>query len=139
MEKIDVYIRRQPIYVTEGATVRDVVRLMASNNIGLVVVVDSGRRPVAVVSERDVIKALDRGVSMDEKAVNIGTRGPLLTAKRGDDVYKVVKAMRERGIRHVVVLNDDGTLAGVVSIRDLIEDKALKAIGEKVWWPPPEE
>jgi len=39
----------------------------------------------------------------------------------------------------LLVLNNDGTLGGVVSIRDLVEDRALKTIGDKVWWPKPEE
>ena len=45
----------------------------------------------------------------------------------------------ERGTRHILVVDDAGKLVGVVSIRDLVEDRALKSIGDRVWGPPPEE
>ena len=60
-------------------------------------------------------------------------------AKPEDDIYSAIKKMRERGTRHILVVDDAGKFVGVVSIRDLIEDRALKRIGDKVWWPPPEE
>jgi len=117
----------------------DVVKIMATYNVGLVAVVDEAGRPLGVVSERDVIRALASGVQLSAKAIEVGTRGNLLTAKAEDDIYSVVKKMRERGTRHILVVDDAGKLVGVVSIRDLVEDRALKSIGDRVWWPPPEE
>jgi CBS domain-containing protein len=125
--------------VTQEATLLDVVKIMATHNVGLVAVVDEAGRPLAVVSERDVIRALAKGVQLSAKAIEVGTRGNLLTAKAEDDIYSVIKKMRERGTRHILVVDDAGKLVGVVSIRDLVEDRALKAIGDRVWWPPPEE
>ncbi len=40
--------------------------------------------------------------------------------------------MRERGVRHILVVDDAGRL---VSVRDLVEDRALRAIGDRVWRP----
>jgi len=124
---------------TQEATLLDVVKIMATHNIGLVAVVDEAGRPLGVVSERDVIRALARGVQLSAKAIEVGTRENLLTAKPEDDIYSAIKKMRERGTRHILVVGDAGKLVGVVSIRDLIEDRALKSIGDRVWWPPPEE
>jgi len=139
MDKVGAFVKRQPLSVTQEATLLDVVKIMATHNVGLVVVVDEAGRPLAVVSERDVIRALARGVQLSAKAIEVGTRGNLLTAKADDDIYSAVKKMRERGTRHILVVDDAGKLVGVVSIRDLVEDRALKSIGDRVWWPPPEE
>ena len=139
MDKVGAFVKRQPVTATAEATLLDAVKLMASHNIGLVVVVDDAGRPVGVVSERDVIRALARGAQLSEKALDVGTKGNLLVAKAEEDIYSAVKKMRERGTRHILVVDDAGRLVGVVSIRDLVEDRALKAIGDKVWWPPPEE
>jgi CBS domain-containing protein len=125
--------------VTQEATLLDIVKIMATHNVGLVAVVDEAGRPLGVVSERDVIRALARGVQLSAKAIEVGTRGNLLTAKVEDDIYSVIKKMRERGTRHILVVDDAGKLVGVVSIKDLVEDRALKSIGDRVWWPPPEE
>jgi CBS domain-containing protein len=139
MDKVGAFVKHQPLTVTKDAALLDVVKIMATRNIGLVAVVDEAGRPLGVVSERDVIRALARGVKLSAKAIEVGTRGNLLTAKADDDIYSVVKKMRERGTRHILVVDDAGKLVGVVSIRDLVEDRALKAIGDIVWWPPPEE
>jgi len=139
MDKVGAFIKRPPLTTTQEATLLDVVKIMATHNVGLVAVVDEAGRPLGVVSERDVIRALARGVQLSAKAIEVGTRGNLLTAKAEDDIYSVVKKMRERGTRHILVVDDAGELVGVVSIRDLVEDKALKSIGDRVWWPPPEE
>jgi CBS domain-containing protein len=139
MDKVGAFVKRPPLTVTQEATLHDVVKIMATHNIGLVAVVDEAGRPLGVVSERDVIRALARGVQLSAKAIEVGTRGNLLTAKAEDDIYSVIKKMRERGTRHILVVDDAGKLVGVVSIRDLVEDRALKSIGDRVWWPPPEE
>jgi CBS domain-containing protein len=139
MDKVGAFVKRLPLTVTQEAALLDVVKIMATHNVGLVAVVDEAGRPLGVVSERDVIRALARGVQLSAKAIEVGTRGNLLTAKAGDDIYSVIKKMRERGTRHILVVDDAGKLVGVVSIRDLIEDRALKSIGDRVWWPPPEE
>ena len=139
MDKVGAFVKRPPLTATQDATLLDVVKIMATHNVGLVAVVDEAGRPLGVVSERDVIRALARGVQLSAKAIEVGTRENLLTAKAEDDVYPAIKKMRERGTRHILVVDDAGKLVGVVSIRDLIEDRALKSIGDKVWWPPPEE
>ncbi len=139
MDKVGAFIKRPPLTATQEATLLDVVKIMATHNVGLVAVVDEAGRPLGVVSERDVIRALARGVQLSAKAIEVGTRENLLTAKAGDDIYSAIKKMRERGTRHILVVDDAGKLVGVVSIRDLVEDRALKSIGDRVWWPPPEE
>jgi Predicted transcriptional regulator, contains C-terminal CBS domains len=139
MDKVGAFVKRPPLTATQEATLFDVVKIMATHNIGLVAVVDEAGRPLGMVSERDVIRALARGVQLSAEAIEVGTRENLLTAKADEDVYSAIKKMRERGTRHILVVDDAGKLVGVISIRDLIEDRALKSIGDRTWWPPPEE
>jgi FOG: CBS domain len=139
MDKVGAFVKRPPLTVTQEAALHDVVKIMATHNIGLVAVVDEAGRPLGVVSERDIVRALARGVQLSAKAIEVGTRENLLTAKAEDDTYSAIKKMRERGTRHILVVDDAGKLVGVISIRDLIEDRALKSIGDRVWWPQPEE
>jgi CBS domain-containing protein len=133
------FVKHQPLTATQDAALLDAVKIMAAHNIGLVAVVDEAGRPLGVVSERDVVRALARCVQLSAKAVDVETRENLLTAKADEDIYSVVKKMRERGARHILVVDDARKLVGAVSIRDLVEDRALKSIGDRVWWPPPEE
>jgi len=132
------YIRRQPITIGREATVEEAAVLMAERGVGALAIVDEGGRPVGIITERDVIRAVARG-ALRAKVVEAGTTSNLLTASPEDDEYEVLKKMRERQVRHLLVVDKEGRLVGVLSIRDFIEDKALKTLGDKVWWPPPEE
>lgn len=133
------FVKRSPLTARPETPLREIVRLMAENNVGSVVLVDDANKPVGIITERDVVKALARGLTLDDQASRAGTMGGLVTAQPSEDAYVALKRMRERRIRHLVLVNNDGTLAGVISIRDLLEDVALKYLGDKVWWPPPED
>ncbi|MEM4891766.1 MAG: CBS domain-containing protein, partial [Pyrobaculum sp.] len=92
-----------------------------------------------IITERDVVKAVAKRLPATSKATEAATVGDLLTAKLDDEVYEVLKKMRERRVRHLIVVDEGGRLAGVLSIRDFLEDQVLKNLGERVWWPKPED
>ena len=62
MDKVGAFVKRPPLTVTKDAALLDVVKIMATHNIGLVAVVDEAGRPLGVVSERDIVRALAKGV-----------------------------------------------------------------------------
>jgi len=132
------YIKRPPITIGRDATVEEAAALMAEKGVGSLAIVDEGGRPVGIITERDVVKAVARR-ALEAKVVEVGTTSNLLTASPEDDEYEVLKKMRERRVRHLLVVDKEGKLVGVLSIRDFLEDAALRALGDKVWWPPPEE
>ncbi len=121
------------ISVTPDKTVREAAKVMANKGIGFLVVVDSSdpRKVVGVLSERDIIRALASNKE-DAKVEELMTKD-VVTVKDTDTLYKAAKLMREHGIRHLVVVNEDGIPVGVLSIRDLTyEEGALKALAEEI-------
>jgi len=66
--------------------------------------------------------------------------GNIATVKYYDDVTKIAQLMNERRIRHVVVVDDEGRVMGVVSIRDLLrESNAISEIAKMRPRPPVRE
>ncbi|MBN9060169.1 MAG: CBS domain-containing protein, partial [Rhizobiales bacterium] len=53
---------RDVVTVSADLSISDVVHLLANRRIGAVVVTDPANRIVGIVSERDVVRALARGV-----------------------------------------------------------------------------
>jgi Predicted signal-transduction protein containing cAMP-binding and CBS domains len=128
--KVSDLVKRKPVVVSKDATIKDAARLMASEGVGLLVVVDLSNptKPVGVVSERDVIRAIAKGISLDEKLNTIATK-KLITVELDEDIGKAAAKMASNKIRHLVVLDKSGKLAGVLSIRDLVAEKStLQAI-----------
>ena len=129
-------LRGRPLVLRSNATLREAVKLMADHNVGLLPIVDNEGRPLAVISERDVIKALAAGTSLDSPALAAARRRPLITATPDVDVYEAIVKMQRGGVRHLLVVDREGRLVGVVSIRDFMRDDVLAYLGFKAWQPP---
>jgi CBS domain-containing protein len=128
-------IKGRPLVLRSNATLLEAVKIMADHNVGLLPIVDNEGRPLAVISERDVIKALAAGTSLDSPAP-AARRRPLITATPDVDVYEAIVKMQRGGVRHLLVVDREGRLVGVVSIRDFMRDDVLAYLGFKAWQPP---
>jgi CBS domain-containing protein len=124
------------LVLQRNATLQETVRIMAERNVGLLPIVDDEGRPLAVISERDVIKALAAGASLDDMALAAARREPLITVTPDVDVHEALVKMRRGGVRHLLVVDKEGRLVGVVSIRDFMRDDVLSYLGFKAWQPP---
>lgn len=125
-------ITKRLVKVTSNATILDAARMMVENNMGLLVICDAAdsSKLAGVISERDIIKALASGKSLSVKVGEVGT-GNVVTVKAKEDVAEAAKAMNKNRIRHVVVVDEHDGMVGVVSMRDLVGERAtLKAILE---------
>ncbi|MEM1932697.1 MAG: CBS domain-containing protein [Pyrobaculum sp.] len=129
--KAEILARKPPVATTPDARIKDVARIMAEKKVGLVVIVDKNQPdiPIGVVSERDIVKAVAKGIEIDRSVREVMT-SPVITIEGDEPIWNVAKVMREHNIRHVVVTKG-GRLFGVISIRDLVsEQSVLKSLVE---------
>ncbi len=118
--RLNELVRRKPITISGEATIHDVVKIMAEQNIGFLVVVENGRM-VGVLSERDVVKSLAERGNLSVKVSDICKRD-IITLQADATLEEAAEKMGKHGIRHIVVVNKSGELIGVVSVRDLIQE-----------------
>lgn len=111
--------------VRPESTISELLTMLAVHGVGAVVVVDeSGTHPVGMVSERDVVRGLQtRGAELLSGAVSSIMSKGLTTCRPGDRVESLSVTMTEKRIRHVPVVDDDGALAGLVSIGDVVKSR----------------
>jgi len=130
MRAVDL-VKRKPLVITEDRPFVEAVDLMAKENTGSVVVVeDLGSMKLrGIITERDVIRALSKRLPLDTPVGKVGTIGPRVVRARVDDsVGTVASLMVEYRVRHVVVVDENDAVVGVISIRDLLGD--LDAVRE---------
>ena len=118
-------IQKEPVICREDASVREVVALMHSHDVGSVVVVDPLSRPVGMFTTKDLVAIAARG--LDEPVAGVMTRTPF-TLPAHAMAYEAALAMMSLRIRHVLVMEDQ-RLIGVVSERDLFSLQRL-GLGE---------
>ncbi|MBB3932714.1 CBS domain-containing protein [Kaistia hirudinis] len=102
-------------------TIREAVHILAERRIGALVVVDASRRIIGIVSERDIVRALDRfgTEALDGQVASIMT-ARVVTCSDTDTINHVMERMTEGRFRHLPVV-EEGRLAGIVSIGDVVK------------------
>jgi signal-transduction protein with cAMP-binding, CBS, and nucleotidyltransferase domain len=124
--RVEALVRRTPVTISSSSTIRQAAEVFAREKIGLIVVASS-ISPVkaeAVISERDVVRAVAAGTALAKPIDSVSSK-KLVSVKRSDQLSKAVRLMMDNNIRHLVVENDDGSLFGVLSIRDLFREQKL--------------
>ena len=117
-------ITRTPLVtVSTRASVMDAVRTMYGERIGAVAVVDDDRL-IGIFSERDLMNrvVLERR-DLDSTRVGDVMTAPVVTIERALTAGDALKLMDENHIRHLPVINSDGKLAGMLSVRSLLHEK----------------
>jgi citrate synthase len=97
-------------------TLGEVVRTMHRHRVGSVVVTEAGR-VAGIVTERDVLRLQAAGTD-PETPVGWVMTAPADCLPLGTAAAEALSTMRERGYRHMPVVDGDH-LAGIVSLRDL--------------------
>jgi CBS domain-containing protein len=110
------------VTVSPDTAVRDLLSLLAEHNIGAVVVSDDGSSVDGIVSERDVVRALVRGVEILDSSVTEIMTAEVRTVALDDTVDGLMRLMTEHRIRHVPVIVDGG-LHGIISIGDVVKSR----------------
>ena len=110
------------VTVSPSATVRDLLALLAENNVGALVVSGDGTSVDGIVSERDVVRRLHENPDVLSAEVSTIMTADVHTCGSDSDLDDMMGVMTERRIRHVPVV-DDGTLVGIVSIGDVVKHK----------------
>ncbi|MHB8452991.1 MAG: CBS domain-containing protein [Mycobacteriales bacterium] len=105
-------------------SVRELLEMLARLAVGaLVVTSQDGGDVVGIVSERDVVRALQRtGDPVLDGPVEAIMTKAVATCQPTDRVDDVMRLMTEQRVRHVPVLVD-GRLAGIVSIGDVVKNR----------------
>ena len=116
--------------VSSDATLQQAARAMRDNNVSAVVV-DDGR---AIVTERDLACATAAGLAVTTPVDDVMVSDPI-TINPAATIIEAAAVMIHEQIRHLVVRDDDGPVAGVVSLRavlgvllDVMEPSAWVAV-----------
>ncbi len=110
------------VTVSPQATVRDLLALLADNNVGALVVSTDGTTVDGIVSERDVVRRMHADPDVLSAEVSSIMTADVHTCDPDSDLDEMMGVMTERRIRHVPVVAD-GALVGIVSIGDVVKHK----------------
>src|SRR5262245_6460384 len=118
MPPVTEHMTASRLTVAADATLGEAAAAMAARGVGAVVVLD-GDRVAAILTERDVMKAVAAGNDGSAPVKEWMTPHPD-TIEPSDTTDHAASLMIHGGFRHLPVVEADGKVVGIVSIRDLM-------------------
>jgi predicted transcriptional regulator len=114
----EVVIAEKSLPVTEAA------QLMRTHHVGDLVVIEQreGRRhPVGIVTDRDiVVEVVAAGVNAEALKVSDIMGPEVATVRESEGLFEALRAMRDKGVRRMPVVDAAGGLVGILTLDDLL-------------------
>lgn len=117
-------------FVSPDASIRDVLSVLASKNVGALVVSADGETVQGIISERDIVRGLyGLGAELLDKPAREVMTEKVVTCVVTDRAAGIMAVMVSKHLRHVPVV-EDGRFVSMLSIRDLLQLRLLEVQSE---------
>ena len=113
--------------ITAEASLSQAVASLRDHGIGALIVSADGASLDGILSERDVVRSIaTHGDDTLHLLVGSAMSDNVITCEPADTIDKLMAMMTERRIRHLPVVHPDGTIAGIVSIGDVVKYRLVE-------------
>lgn len=102
-------------------TVKAAAQRMAARNVGTLVVLDPRRKPLGLLTDRDLaLRVVGRGLDPLTTLVSEVMTRELTRIAEDTPIEDALRRMRSLGVRRMPVVDHDGVLVGIVSVDDFV-------------------
>jgi CBS domain-containing protein len=113
---------RSVVTTAPEESVSTAAALMDREGVGTVVVLGEDRRPVGILTDRDIaLRCVGRGLDPEVTDVGDVMTSPVETVSEETSIEDAVAGMGRRGLRRMVVVDRQDRLAGIVALDDVLD------------------
>lgn len=123
-------MRRSTFSVAPGSSLQHALNDMHAHRNSCVVVADA-EQAVGIVTERDVVRIYSNDPQQGAIAVSEIMTAPVWTVPLDATINEAAQKMLAASVRHLVVVDSSGRLAGVLDEHDLTQTLAIGLIDDK--------
>ncbi len=112
---------KRTVSITPNTSLIEAREIMIRHKLKRLVVLDPKQKPVGIITEKDLARTIYTLGNKSIQSVKVGgfMSKNLITVKKDATIYDCARIMRNRKISSVIVINDDQTLAGLITKTDL--------------------
>ena len=128
--KVKDFMEAPPIVVNEETTIDEAASVMWEKRIGSVIVVDKEGKMAGIITASDIIFAVTKSLVGRQVPVSGIMSKTSIMAIPNESVLTAVERMMKENVRHLPVIEKDGTPVGIISTKDAmgITEPLLKFI-----------
>jgi CBS domain-containing protein len=117
---------RSVVTIEPDHTLGEAAQLLSERRIGAVVVGDTFRAVLGILSERDIVRAIAaRGAAALQEPVSRSMTEKVVTCTGTAAINDLMELMTEGKFRHIPVL-EGGRLIGIISIGDVVKHRVAE-------------
>jgi len=102
-------------------TAKDAVRTLREKHVGSIVITDENEKCIGIFTERDAIRIIANDVSLDTPIEQVMTKNVATIGKEAS-LEEARRLIISHGIRHLPVVDSEGKLVGLFSVRKIIDE-----------------
>lgn len=122
---------RNPACCAPETTLREIAMKMQGCDCGEIPVLDEMRRPIGVVTDRDIcIRAVAAGMDVASTTAREIMSSPVFTVSPGDSLEDCCRQMEEHQVRRVPVVDGAGACCGIVAQADIARSSSGRGAAE---------
>jgi CBS domain-containing protein len=128
--KVKDFMEAPPIVVSEETTIDEAASTMWEKRIGSVIVVDKEGKMAGIITASDIIFAVTKSLVGRQVPVSSIMSKTSIMAVPNESVLTAVERMMRENVRHLPVIEKNGTPVGIISTKDAmgITEPLLKFI-----------
>lgn len=115
---VEAIMRRDVVTVERDHTALRVARLMKENRTGVAVVVDEKRRPIGVITDRDLATRIVADERANDTPVDVFMSHPVHAIAEDALVFDCLRAMAKHRVHRMPVIDAEARIVGIVNVAD---------------------
>lgn len=128
LRRVGEVMTRDVVQATVTDSLLNLARRMTQHQVSCIVITQrvthgsvAQEVPIGIVTERDIVQFQILGLSLSQTSVQTVMSTPLFLVSPPDTLWMVQQEMQRRHIRRLVVANEAGGLAGIVTQSSLLQ------------------
>ncbi|MEG5047357.1 CBS domain-containing protein [Microcoleus sp. B4-C1] len=125
MWRAEEIMTTQVIVTSSSVSVLEVVKQMRTQRKSCIVICtdsdNKNQKPVGIITERDIVKFQASGLDFARTPVTAAMSFPLIPLQVKATLWQAHQLMQQHGIRRLVVVDEEGYLAGIVTEISLLQ------------------
>ena len=119
MATVAEVMNKSVVTVDPTSSIGEAAEKMIEAGVGAVVVMEDMARIVGIITERDLMRAVAQRARAAEARVRQWMTESVVTIEPDTEIKDAAKMMFEKNFRHLPVVNKEGRLMGIASLRRL--------------------